>query len=82
MRPIHITAVIEQEFSSTQQGYHTPVMLWGPPGVGKSEIVAQVAEHNNVAIVDIRLSQMEPGDLCCIPSRVEGLAELAVPSMP
>ena len=24
-------------------GRHTPVMLWGPPGVGKSQMVAQVA---------------------------------------
>jgi hypothetical protein len=81
MRPIHITAVIEQEFSSTQQGYHTPVMLWGPPGVGKSEIVAQVAEHNNVAIVDIRLSQMEPSDLRGIPFKNGDKVEWAVPAM-
>ena len=43
------------------------LMLWGPPGVGKSQIVAQVAEKHTVAIVDIRLSQMEPSDLRGIP---------------
>ena len=69
MRPAHITAVIEQEFASTQQGYHTPVMIWGPPGVGKSQIVAQVAATHDAAIVDIRLSQMEPSDLRGIPFR-------------
>ena len=81
MRPAYITAVIEQEFSSTQQGYHTPVMLWGPPGVGKSQIVAQVAENHDAEIVDIRLSQMEPSDLRGIPFRVNDQVEWAVPSM-
>jgi hypothetical protein len=81
MRPAHISAVIEQEFSSTQQGYHTPVMLWGPPGVGKSQIVAQVAENYNAAIVDIRLSQMEPSDLRGIPFKNGQKVEWAIPAM-
>ncbi|MDJ0779424.1 MAG: MoxR family ATPase [Gammaproteobacteria bacterium] len=81
MRPAHITAVIEQEFSSTQQGYHTPVMLWGPPGVGKSQIVAQVAENHAAALVDIRLSQMEPSDLRGIPFKQGDKVEWAIPAM-
>jgi hypothetical protein len=81
MRPAHITAVIEQEFSSTRQGYHTPVMLWGPPGVGKSQIVAQVAENHAAAIVDIRLSQMEPSDLRGIPFKQGDKVEWAIPAM-
>ncbi len=81
MRPAYITAVIEQEFASTQQGYHTPVMLWGPPGVGKSQIVAQVADSNNVTIVDLRLSQMEPSDLRGIPFKNGDKVDWAVPSM-
>jgi len=81
MRPAHITAVIEQEFFSTQQGYHTPVMIWGPPGVGKSQIVAQVAESHDAAIVDIRLSQMEPSDLRGIPFKNGAKVEWAIPAM-
>jgi len=81
MRPTHITAVIEQEFSSTLQGYHTPVMIWGPPGVGKSQIVAQVAESHDAAIVDIRLSQMEPSDLRGIPFKNGQKVEWAIPAM-
>ena len=81
MRPAHITQVIEQEFSSTQQGYHTPVMLWGPPGVGKSQLVAQVAEAHDAAIVDIRLSQMEPSDLRGIPFKNDAKVEWAIPAM-
>ena len=81
MRPAHITAVIEEEFTSTQQGYHTPVMLWGPPGVGKSQIVAQVADNHTVALVDIRLSQMEPSDLRGIPFKHGQKVEWAIPAM-
>ncbi len=81
MRPVHIIAVLEQELTSTQQGYHTPVMLWGPPGVGKSQIVAQVAEKHVAAIVDIRLSQMEPSDLRGIPFKNGHKVEWAIPAM-
>jgi MoxR-like ATPase len=81
MRPNHLLAVIEKEFSSAQHGHHTPVMLWGPPGVGKSQMVGQVAERHKVPVIDIRLSQMEPSDLRGIPFRVEERVEWAVPAM-
>lgn len=44
-------------------------MLWGPPGVGKSQIIADIAARNNVPLIDIRLAQMEPTDLRGIPFR-------------
>jgi len=81
MRPNHLLAVIEKEFTSAQHGHHTPVMLWGPPGVGKSQMVAQVAERHKVPVIDIRLSQMEPSDLRGIPFRIDERVEWAVPAM-
>jgi MoxR-like ATPase len=81
MRPAHITTILEREFTSTREGHHVPVMLWGPPGVGKSEMVAQVGKRHNVPVIDIRLSQMEPSDLRGIPFRVEARVEWAVPAM-
>ena len=33
------------------------LMLWGPPGIGKSSIVAEVAKQNGLELVDLRLSQ-------------------------
>ena len=81
MRPAKLLVVLEREFNSTETGHHTPVMLWGPPGVGKSQMVAQVAEKNNVPVIDIRLSQMEPSDLRGIPFRIDESVEWAVPSM-
>ena len=81
MRPVQLLEVIEKEFQSTQYGHHTPVMLWGPPGVGKSQMVAQVAARHDVPLIDIRLSQMEPSDLRGIPFLNGGIVEWAIPSM-
>jgi hypothetical protein len=44
-----------------------PVMLWGPPGIGKSQLIEQIAAKKNGVVVDLRLSQMEPTDLRGIP---------------
>ncbi|MDQ7075528.1 MAG: MoxR family ATPase [Gammaproteobacteria bacterium] len=81
MRPAFIASVLDQEFLGASTGHHTPVMLWGPPGVGKSQIVVQVAESHQVPVIDIRLSQMEPSDLRGIPFRDGEQVEWAVPSM-
>ena len=81
MRPAQITTVLEREFTSTREGHHTPVMLWGPPGVGKSQMVAQIGQRHDVPVIDIRLSQMEPSDLRGIPFRAEKAVEWAVPAI-
>jgi len=81
MRPAKLLQVLNREFTSTETGHHTPVMLWGPPGVGKSQMVAQVAERHGTPVIDIRLSQMEPSDLRGIPFKDGASVEWAVPSM-
>ena len=81
MRPAQILTILDREFTSTRAGHHTPVMLWGPPGVGKSDMVRQTAERHQVQVIDIRLSQMEPSDLRGIPFRVDGKVEWAVPAI-
>jgi len=81
MRPAQLMTILDREFTSASEGHHTPVMLWGPPGVGKSQIIAQVAARHDVPVVDIRLSQMEPSDLRGIPFRVGDYVEWAVPTM-
>ena len=81
MRPSHLNTILDKEFTSARSGHHTPVMIWGPPGVGKSQMIAQVAKRHNVKLIDIRLSQMEPSDLRGIPFRNNEIVEWAVPSM-
>lgn len=44
-----------------------PLFVWGPPGIGKSDIVAEVAREQNRPLIDIRLPLMEPTDMRGIP---------------
>jgi hypothetical protein len=45
-----------------------PIFLWGPPGIGKSDIVQQVNDtFANSHLIDIRLSLWEPTDIKGIP---------------
>lgn len=44
-----------------------PVFLWGPPGIGKSSIVAQIAQEKEIDFIDLRLSLLDPTDLRGIP---------------
>jgi len=44
-----------------------PIFLWGPPGIGKSDIVHQIAEQFNAPVIDVRLSLWEPTDIKGIP---------------
>ena len=81
MRPNTLATLLHHEFVSVEHGHHTPAMIWGPPGVGKSQIVAQVARNAGVPMIDIRLSQMEPSDLRGIPFRTGDHVVWAVPAM-
>ena len=45
-----------------------PIFLWGPPGIGKSDIISQVSDtFTNSHLIDIRLSLWEPTDIKGIP---------------
>jgi hypothetical protein len=44
-----------------------PVFLWGPPGIGKSDIVKQIGEDAGRQVIDVRLALWEPTDIKGIP---------------
>jgi hypothetical protein len=44
-----------------------PLFLWGPPGIGKSELVEGIAAELGGLMIDLRLGQMEPTDIRGIP---------------
>jgi len=44
-----------------------PLFLWGPPGIGKSELVEDITNSLNGYMIDLRLGQMEPTDIRGIP---------------
>ncbi|MEY4179581.1 MAG: hypothetical protein RLY70_3155 [Planctomycetota bacterium] len=60
-----------------------PVLLEGPTGIGKSELIAQVAEELGLAYQVLDLSLLEPPDLVGLPvienNRTSFAAPLALP---
>jgi hypothetical protein len=44
-----------------------PAFLWGPPGIGKSELVEGITKNLDGLMIDLRLSQMDPTDIKGIP---------------
>jgi len=63
------TVTSEEARIGLQQCFKTkrPVFLWGPPGIGKSELVASIAEEMQGHMIDLRLGQMDPTDIRGIP---------------
>ncbi|MFC6590793.1 ATP-binding protein [Deinococcus lacus] len=53
---------------------HIATMIWGPPGVGKSSVVAQVAAEHDLDFRDVRLSQLAPTDLRGLPVAEAGVS--------
>jgi hypothetical protein len=63
MRPSQIASSLHYLIAAQQ-----PTMLWGAPGVGKSQVVHQVAAELGMNMIDLRLSQLDPVDLRGVPS--------------
>ncbi len=58
-------------------GQHLQIstMIWGSPGIGKSSIVAQIAQERDIDFVDVRLSQLAPTDLRGLPVAEDGISK-------
>jgi len=56
-----------------------PVLLEGATGIGKSELVAEVARSLGIAHVVLDLSLLEPPDLVGLPITEEGRTRYALP---
>ena len=63
MRPSQVALALSNAIDAQQ-----PVMLHGSPGVGKSDVVRQVAKKRGMEMIDLRLSQLDPVDLRGVPS--------------
>jgi MoxR-like ATPase len=48
-------------------GQRVPLHVWGPCGVGKSQIVSQVADDLDREFLDVRAVQLDPIDLRGLP---------------
>ena len=58
-----------------------PLFLWGPPGIGKSELVEGITKEMGGRMYDLRLAQMDPTDIRGIPyyNKDLGLMDWAPP---
>jgi hypothetical protein len=71
MRPSNVKAAL-LHLTTIQQ----PVFVWGPPGVGKSDIVAQVAQERKVELRDVRLNLLDSVDLKGFPTIAKNKAQM------
>jgi hypothetical protein len=62
VRPSELVEVVEHTMACGR-----PCMIWGPPGIGKSDIIAQIGAKHNRPVIDLRLLLMEPTDIKGIP---------------
>jgi len=62
MKPSNVATALTTCINARQ-----PVMIWGAPGIGKSQVAQQTAQVLNRAVIDIRASLLDPVDLRGIP---------------
>lgn len=63
MKPSSIRAALPKLIAKQR-----PVFLWGAPGVGKSDVIKQIAEDHKLELRDVRLSLLDPIDLKGFPT--------------
>ncbi len=62
MKASQISSVVEELIKK-----RLPIFIWGPPGIGKSSVVKEIAVRRELAFIDLRLSLLDPTDLKGIP---------------
>ena len=76
MKPSHITKAVKKLIQVRQ-----PTFLWGPPGIGKSQVIQQTAAAMGIDLIDIRAVLLDPVDLRGIPEiSKDGLSRWCAPS--
>jgi hypothetical protein len=74
LRINQIKEFVRDTVELAKKGQRTPVIkIEGPPGVGKSQAIQQVANEMGIGYVDMRLALMDPTDVSGIPERVDGI---------
>jgi hypothetical protein len=62
-------------------GVVRPVFIWGPPGIGKSSLVAQFAESVGLPCISLLGSQLAPEDIIGVPQITDGKSRFCPPTM-
>lgn len=68
-------------FKAGTTAWLTPLCIWGPHGIGKTQIIRDFAQQNNMALAEIAPAQFEEmGDLLGMPEIDQQLTVLRAPS--
>lgn len=78
-RAKQIIGIVAKNTLSGVMEKHSNICLHGSPGLGKSAIVAQVAEELGMTLIDLRLSAMEASDVLGIPFTHNGVMKFSTP---
>jgi len=62
VKPSELLDELEYHFEQKK-----PIMIWGAPGIGKTDIVKQLADRLGVPVILIDLSRMDPLDIGGLP---------------
>jgi hypothetical protein len=65
--------------AAIQSGKVTPV-LWGEPGIGKTEIIRQICKHHGYPVITIIASTREPSDFLGLPYRTDDGVRFSAPN--
>jgi len=74
MKPSEISTAMQACIAARRPG-----MLWGAPGVGKSQVTAQLAKDMDMNIIDVRAILFDPVDLRGIPHIKDDRTTWAIP---
>ena len=67
MKKLSINGMSEYLSKLIDSNIQSSLMIWGPPGIGKSAIVSMVAKEKKIDLIDLRISQLAPTDLRGLP---------------
>jgi hypothetical protein len=64
LKPLEVEETLKSIIS---KGVKCPVVVKGDAGIGKSQVIQKVGRELGMEVIDLRLAQMEPGDLIGLP---------------
>lgn len=57
-----------------------PAFLWGAPGLGKSDLIREIARETSAPLIDLRAVLLDPVDLRGLPAITDGRAQWLPPA--
>ena len=65
-----ITQLMEARLAAVKAkdfDFNIPTFIWGPPGIGKSQIISDICKAREWEVFDLRLSQTDPSEIKGMP---------------